>query len=443
MTLFRRAHNRGFAVVSVTVLLAVILALGVTLIDFALSGRRAEKQVLGAMAAEQAAEAGVAKAVACLNALSGSGCGGTYGMTYVGEAGVTIGGGSFTTNVVGVDAEREVASVGTAPSGVQITVRATLTTTPATSDAVFSYALQAGEAGAFIQNNATVHGTIYANGGIGCGSSTTSVIDGDAYVSVAGGQVDNCKVNFHAHADRILSARVLGDAYFRTNPADIAGSTVSGTKYPGSTVPEEVPLPVFDLVSWRAAALEGPTISGNYAPADNSSLGPAKIDGDLVMDNNVDLNVTGTIWVTGRILTGSNAAFRLDPGFGAASGVIFADDPIGSGTTGTVTLTNNTTVNGSGDPKSHIMFVATNASLDENAPALDIANNAAGAVFLAPNGVLRLRNNAGATSMAAKKLYLDNNATVTYDQSGLAGLNFSNSPGGIWRRKPGTWRAGP
>ena len=50
---------------------------------------------------------------------------------------------------------------------------------------------------------------------------------------------------------------------------------------------------------------------------------------------------------------------------------------------------------------------------------------------------MRLQNNAGAKSLAAYRLYEDNNGIVNYIQNEFTGL-FSNSPGEAWRIQGGT-----
>ena len=100
----------------------------------------------------------------------------------------------------------------------------------------------------------------------------------------------------------------------------------------------------------------------------------------------------------------------------------------------------NSDVTGSGDPKSHILLASTNTSLDPVDPAIDVSNNTTGAVFLATSGLLKLNNNASAKSMAAYRLHMNNLAVVTYLESEMSDMNFSNSPAGVWRVLEGSWR---
>jgi len=430
-------HSRGFATLATTIILGIALAFMIVLVDTSLSGRRAAKIIQGGVTAGQIAEAGIQKALFCLNGTASASCGGSSGTSYAGETNVSFGGGTFTTTFTGSGATRTITATAVSSTGSTRTVTVDLTSIPPTDDPGFSYALQAGAGGAHMENNSQISGTIYSNGDIDC-QSTQAIITGDAYSSKANGMVDSCTVNYHAHADRILDSVVDGDAYYAVNPTGIAGSTVNGTEFSGQTTPSVAPMPTVSVENWREWSEEGTIIYGNYSPADNSTLGPAKIVGDLIMNNNVDVTITGPVWVVGNITTGNNSGFHLDSSFGGYSTVVMADDEANQATKGKIDITNNTGITGSGSATSHILFLSTNSSTDDTSPAISVANNAAGAVFYATNGTLRLQNNAGAKSLAGYRLFLDQNAIVTYVESEFGG-EFSNSPAGTWRTIEGTW----
>ncbi|MEY4744765.1 MAG: hypothetical protein RL272_710 [Candidatus Parcubacteria bacterium] len=431
-------NARGFATITTTIILGIAFAFVVILLDATLAGRKAGKAHQEELTAARIAEAGMDKAIYCFNAASGANCGGTYGTNYAGESNVSFGGGAFTTTLAGSGTTRTVTSVGSTASGSLTTIVADITSVPPTDTLGFSYALQSGSGGAKMDNNSTISGTIYSSGDITC-QSTSATITGDAYSSKAGGKIDKCRVDYMAHADKILNSSVGQNAYYNTNPTDIAGTTVSGTKFANQATPADAPLSPFNLDFWHDSAEAGGIISGNYSPANGSTLGPVKIEGDLTMANNVVITVAGPVWVVGDITTGNNVTFNLDPAFGEYSTVILADDPANQATKGKITISNNTAINGSGNSKSHILFASTNTSTADNAPALDVSNNAAGAVFYALNGTMRLSNNGGAKSLSAYRLYLTNNSSVTYVASDFTG-QFSNSPGGSWHVVEGTWR---
>ncbi len=434
----RPRRSGGFATITAVLLLSMVFAFAVLLSSVVLSGRRAERAVADAVSAEQLAEAGIARALSCINATTSASCGASYGSNYAGESNVALGNGAFTVTVTGSGAARTAISTGTTATGKTAAIKTDFTTDPEYDNPSFSYALQAGAHGVHMENNSTVSGTVYANGSIDC-TSTNAVITGDAYVALADGSISSCKVQNDAHADRILNSKVLKDAYYRNDPADISGTTVTGTKHSGSATPTAGDMPQLDLQFWHDSAEAGGVIYGDYAPANGSTLGPIKITGNLTLSQNVSVTVKGGVWVMGNIQTQNNSALTLDPSFGPYGTVILADDPDDHVNHGKITIVNNTSISGSGNAKSYILLASTNNSTDDAAPAVSVANNASGVIFYALSGVLRLQNLAGAKALASDRLFLDQNAAVTYAQSNFAGA-FANSPGGAWRIQADSWR---
>ncbi|MDD5251371.1 MAG: hypothetical protein PHT12_01910 [Patescibacteria group bacterium] len=438
-----RHRSSGFSLISASLLTAVILVFGYLIANSALSSRQAAKSLETSVNATQIAEAGIQKAIFCLNATSGTKCGGTYGVNYLGESEAVFGNGKFTTTVVGSGADRFIVSTGYTGGGQSRVIRTDATTVPPADSTAFGYALQSGDGGAHLENNAVIEGTLYANGDVTC-QSTQAKTEGDIWVAKSGGSITACRTYYHAHADKIFNSHIDGDAYYKNDPADIAGTTVDGTKYPNSDTPTTADMPSMDLEFWHNSAVAGGTIYGDYHPPDDPSclnpIGPKKIEGNLILDNNIDVCLYGPLWVVGNITTYNNSSFSLDPSFGAGSTVILADDPSDMVNKGKITIVNGTDIHGSGNLLSHILIVSTNSSLSDTSPALSVANNASGAIFMALNGTMRLQSNGGAKSLAAKRLYLDQNAVVTYVESQLKDVRFSNSPGGTWRIKEGTWR---
>lgn len=430
-------NRKGFALISVTIVTAVVVTLALLLLNNTLMTRKAGKTLEQDFLAIQIAEAGIDKALYCLNETTGTDCGGSYGLSYSGETDITIGNGSFNTTVSVSGSSGTITSVGTSLGGRRVTLATSVTTVPPSDEMDFSYALQSGTGGANLENNSSIAGTIYSNGDIDC-QGTNAVIDGDAYVTRPNGFIDGCQINYHAYADYILDSDVDGDAYYDNDPDGIAGSTVLGNAYSGQPTPVVRGLPAMDIDFWRDSAVAGGTYTGEYHPADDSTIGPLKIDGDLVFDINVTVTLMGPLWVTGNIITNNNVTIQLDPAFGADSTLILADDP--DNIDGKISLQANVAILGSGNPMSHILFTSTSTSMDETDAAINVLNNASGAIFYALNGVLRLHNNAEAKSLVGSRLWIDQNAVVTYIENELSDLIFSISPGGSWRVAKGTWR---
>ncbi len=431
-------NNAGFSLIAAAVVAGLVLTFSVIIIGRVLSTSGAGRQLQATVTATDIAEAGINKAIFCLNATSGAKCGGNYGFTYTGESNVSFGNGKFTVAVSGSGPVRTLTATGTTNKNQSKIIAVEATTIPPQDDTGFTYAMQSGNGGAYFANNASLIGTMYSNGDVIC-NSTAAVIDGDAFSSKVGGRIDGCKVNYYAHADKIINSHVLLDAYYQNDPTDIAGSTVDGAKYPYSPTPEVMDMPSLNLDFWHQSAEAGGTIYGNYSPPDNSHLGPVKITGALTLGQNVDVIVDGPIWVLGDISTQNNSSLSLNPSFGAFSTTILADDPADRPGKGKVNIVNNTAINGSGNPSSHILIATTNTSTSDASPAMLVQNNAAGAIFYSLNGTLRLSNNGGAKAMAAYRLYVDENSTITYLESEMADQKFSNSPSGIWHVSAGSW----
>src|SRR5688572_16275040 len=183
--------RRGFATITTAIIMALVFAFVVILLDTVLAARRVSKTHQSVLRTEQIAEAGLQKAIFCLNSTDNSKCGGIAGVNYPGETGISFGGGSFTTAVTGSGAYRTVTSTGTLPTGERRIVQTDITSIPPENSMNFSYALQTGEGGAHMENNSSISGTIYSNGDIDC-QTTQANITGDAYSAKIGGLIDSC-----------------------------------------------------------------------------------------------------------------------------------------------------------------------------------------------------------------------------------------------------------
>lgn len=226
--------------------------------------------------------------------------------------------------------------------------------------------------------------------------------------------VSGIDINGNAHANTLNNVDIDGDAYFQVNN----GSSIGGTAHPGSEDPPQRDLPITDanLTDFKNQAASGSTYTGDYTVplGQTRTLGPTKVVGNLNVSTNATLILTGTVWATGSITFSNNADIELDPGYGSGSGAIVGDGP--------VNIQNNVNFQGSGAANSYLLL-ATSGS------PLNVANNADSIILAAPNGTIIFQNNAGANALAANRLELSNNATVTY-LTGLADIQFSSGPGG-------------
>jgi len=201
--------------------------------------------------------------------------------------------------------------------------------------------------------------------------------------------------------------------------------------------PQGLPISEGIIQEWKDDAAAGGTITGNYAVSSDVSLGPKKITGDLDLTaNNKTLTVTGTIYVQGNMSIGNGSMVRCDPSYASNSCVILND--------GWVHTRNNGIFSGSGSAGSYILLLSASAcdgastsppcdTAHHNA-AIDLHNNADGAIFYAGHGLINVHNNVTVSELTAYRITLDNNATVTYE-SGLQNLQFTSGPSGGYEIK--------
>lgn len=436
----------GFALMSTTILLGILLAFSFVLLNSSINTRFVGNVFQQALSSEQLAEAGLHKALYCTKATSGTNCGGTYGTSYTGQSNITLGNGKFSVTVTGDSSTRTVTSVGTSVTGQTKTVKSDVTNLPPTTAMTVAAAVQAGSSGIGAANNVTITGDgdtvdtvtdsdVTSVGDITC--SNGAKISGNVSVTRSGGKVDGCKITRNGYADILSNDTITLDAYYLTPITGIAGSTVSGTKHPNSATPSTVAMPNFDLSYWEGLAAAGTVYNGDLTTANNSSttMNAEKIVGNLALGNGSTITLNGPLWVTGTITFGNNSVIKLDSTFGAASGVIIAD--------GKITIDNNGNIQGSGTTGSVVIVVSTNTSVTDSSPAIYAKNNVTGAVLYAPNGEVHTNNGVSVPAVVGVKVVLDQNTAIN-----SSGLNIFNAPVNVaasgnsqgWHIKTDTWR---
>jgi hypothetical protein len=260
--------------------------------------------------------------------------------------------------------------------------------------------------------------------------------------------IDNVTVYGTVRANTITNSEICGDAYYQsvssidsssknfldnpTNPTCGGNPLTPGTGFPNQPDPpvSNMPISQANIDQWKADGAAGGTITGNYSVTTNVSLGPKKITGNLLMtSSNKTLTVTGTLHVQGNIDIDNGSTIKCAVSFGANSCVVVTD--------GWIHTSNNGVFSGSGTAGSYIMFLTTLAgcngggqtsSCTHHNSAIDLHNNATGAIFYAQNSTANLHNGVNISEVVAYKLELGNNAVVTYEQ-GLVNSQFSSGPG--------------
>lgn len=420
-------RSRGQVLIVAMVLLALTLALTTASVSLSSFAARSSGQIAKSRLLTQAAAAGIDRALWCLNQTSGPVCGNAPGGGYPGESSLPLGSASVSIIVTAPDYDtRNIAAIASL-AGLSKKIQATARRSR--YEIAFPYGVHVGRDGLEMDEGAVINGNLFSNGDV-YGDKKTK-INGDA--TVASTTLDKVTVNGTARARAVSNATINGDAYYQT----ITKSTVSGASYPGSPDPAPLPLSITPEIveQFRNDARSGGTLLGNYEPADGAvvSLGPKEITGDLTLENNQTLNLTGTVYVRGEITIDNNASIRLDASYGAYSGIILADGPIH--------LKNNGVFAGAG-PGSFLLFLGTAVGGGHHDSAFDLHNNASGAIFYATNGLINLHNNVIASELTGQKIHLSNNAVIQYD-SALEDAVFTASPSGLWYIEPGTRRETP
>ncbi|MFH0952305.1 MAG: choice-of-anchor R domain-containing protein [Patescibacteria group bacterium] len=289
------------------------------------------------------------------------------------------------------------------------------------------------------------------------GSPSWTTITGDMNFKVFMGSnttyIDGITINDNpaepgsgkAYAYEIKDCDIASEAFYMV----IDGATkVGGSSCPNANCHSDQPapglesLPISDanITDFKNEAIAGVPIIGNYALDDSiGSLGPAEITGDLSLDNNAELTVTGTIYVHGDINLSNNSIIHLASGYGPLSGIVVTD--------GEVDVNNNVQFCGSGwngttcdtTGGSYIMLLTTSNKQDLADPAIDVSNNTEAVIFYSSQGAITLQNGADLYEATAYKLHLNNLAEVSYE-SGLANAKFTSGPGASWQIQPNTWR---
>ncbi|MCK5490768.1 MAG: hypothetical protein KAI67_02910 [Candidatus Pacebacteria bacterium] len=274
------------------------------------------------------------------------------------------------------------------------------------------------------------------------GSWTTDVAGGYEYKAYIGGlatSVDGMIIEGDVHAYEIIDCTIDGDAYYQV----ISGSTIGGTSFPGSPDEPIASLPISDgnISDWKAEAEAYGDLPSSLCNITTDTIiegGKLECPSGFNPDISVIVTLKGTLWVKGNFTLSNNVKFILDSGYGSNSGIIIVDDSGNEAIGGKIIIENNNVICGSqglnvGEDgcrpsnETYILMLSTHSGTATN--AIEVSNNADGAIFYAHNGTAHIKNNANLKEVTAYKLSLENNATVTYE-SGLASTSFSSGPGG-------------
>lgn len=265
--------------------------------------------------------------------------------------------------------------------------------------ASFSYAVQVGEGGLFMENESRISGSVYSNGSIT--GQNSPVITGNA-----------------------TSAGTIG------NPPSVHGTRTEQAD------PLTMPITDSQIEDWKNAAAAGGIISSPcpYKPSNGTVIGPKKIACDMKIDGEKIITLTGPLWIAGSFEIKNEGELRLANWYGAGSEVVVADNPANRTTSSKISMQNNARVQGSGTSGSYILLVSQNnsAELDGNEIAIEPKNESDAPIYYAPHGKILIQNKTSLKEATAYKIHMKNEAVLTYE-SGIAELTFaSSSPSGGW-----------
>jgi len=449
----KNSKESGQIMILALTFMLIVTAAVVSLVGYVTIQIKSHKQSLGREQALNIAEAGAELAIWKLNNQAG----------YSGESNTAYSNGTYTVTMSNLSASSKIVKVDAyVPNSSSPTAHRTIqeNAVVGTTNIGFDHAVQVGNGGLVMDNNASVSGNIYSNasiigsgsgngrpsvsaGAIAVGSITNTRITGNVSANAISGStvggdanihttLDNTTVTGNVSANTISNCTVTGNATYNTK----SGCSVSGTSTtPNNNVPAtpdtiDLPIPDAQIDDWETEATNGGTVSTQTIST--SSLGPKKISGDLIV--NGTLTITGTLWVTGNVTVNNGAKIQLSSSYGSLSGVLMTGT--GDASSGTVSIANNAILQGSGTSGSYLLLLSQRN--DQVNTAIGIDNNALSVIVYAGNGVVNVSNNAQVREITAYKIHLNNNVVLT-SNSGTTNGSFPGTGIG-WEILDQTWQ---
>ena len=292
----------------------------------------------------------------------------------------------------------------------------------------FFYGVLSGIGGFSITGGGTVNGNVYSNGSVtadngvtvtgsviaaNLSTSTFSTIGGGTYVGSL--NVGTSGVgDVWGHTVKGVSAQ--GTIYCQTGTTNNKACNTSRADPPA----QDFSITDENIATWKADGSASTTYNGNYhVDYRGATIGPMKINGNLLVDGGGLLTLAGTIYVTGTVTFSGGGDLALAPGYGSGGGGLISD--------GIMNLGGSASFAGSGTAGSYPLLITTSNS----SSALTVNGSVGAVVLVAQNGTLHLSGGTSARSLSAKQIIIDGGGSVTYD-SGLANYNFSSGPSGGW-----------
>jgi len=403
-------NQKGFAALFVTILvLAIMLGLGFSITILVLGEQQISKNIVRSTQSYYIAEAGIEDALWRLKEVPKM-----AGLSY----NFNVGNDSVDVNIPDiVGGSRTIISQGDMSNRIK---RIEVVYEIDSEEISFHYGAQVGDGGMQLDNNSIVNGNIFSTGDINV--TGNAIITDTVMVAGLTNSITGVNINGDAHVDTCNNSTILGDLYALND------NSCNYSSFIFQAAPDPIPLPISDsqITQWKEEAEAGGIIAGDYnlSGSDKASLGPKKIQGNLLLEDNSQLTIEGTIWVVGNVNVKNNAEVHLDDFYGGTSGVLISD--------GIIILENNSISSGSGQPGSYLMYV----SISPSNPAIELKNNTVVDIIYTSNGWITIENNADLREAIGYGIYLKNNAEISYEV-GLVNVFFTSGPGGSWKVK--TW----
>ena len=245
---------------------------------------------------------------------------------------------------------------------------------------------------------------------------------------------NNSRIQGSAYANTLQNLIINSQAYYQAQSnITVNGSSCSNNSncHPNSTdpVPQTMPISDANIQEWKDSAEAGGVQNG--VTGCPTSLTRKKYIGSIRLTNNCVSQIDSPIWITGDLELNNGALIKLDPGYGISSGVIIVD--------GTIRLSNNGRLAGSGIAGSYLMGLSNYDSTMNDNTAIQADNGSTSVILYAGKGKITLSNNAQLKEVTGWKLQMDNGAAVTYE-TGLSSLFFSSGPSGSYSVIKGTYQ---
>jgi len=295
--------------------------------------------------------------------------------------------------------------------------------------ASFQYAVQAGAGGIELDEDVRITGDMFSNAPIEGNDET--LVRGTVVSAGSSGRIEEIHATSSAYAHTIRDSDIDGDAYYQT----ISGTTVGGELHHGSADVATASFPISDTLmeQWKTDAAAGGmhTSPCSYAISGIATLGPKKINCNLIIDDDAVVTLEGPVWVVGNLTVTDDAEVKVSSSLSGKSIAIIADNPSNRSSASKVTVSNDARFTGAGE-SSVVLLLSRNHSASQGGgtTAISVSEESRGDVFYyAGYGEIEFSDEARALGAAGYALHIEDESILSYEPS-LLHLSFPAGPSG-------------